>query len=154
MWKQKYEALAKVYAQLRKEHMDLLQQYKTLKDAGSSVSDQAKGELERLRAEMRAKANETTELLIERDRYRNEAERLKNQFADEAAALRRELRDTKDSLSEMSRSKGSEMSAILSRFNAEKGQLEASLSAKETDLEILRRRLEEASENARRAESV
>jgi archaellum component FlaC len=53
VWKQKYEALAKVYAQLRKEHMDLLTKYKQLKDAGSVVSDQAKAEVEKMRGELK-----------------------------------------------------------------------------------------------------
>ena len=49
-WKQKYEALAKLYAQLRKEHLDLLQKFKTLKDSGGKVADEARKKLEQAEA--------------------------------------------------------------------------------------------------------
>lgn len=68
-----------------------------------------------------------TELLIERDRFKNEAERLRNQYAEEMARLRKDLKDAQDSVADMSHSKGAEVAAMVSRFNAEKAQLESSL---------------------------
>lgn len=53
-WKQKYEALAKLYAQLRKEHLDLLTKFKEIKDAGSKISAEARKEVERIRQELKA----------------------------------------------------------------------------------------------------
>ena len=38
-WKQKYEALAKLYAQLRKEHLDLLQKLKDFKESSNKKQD-------------------------------------------------------------------------------------------------------------------
>lgn len=52
-WKQKYEALAKLYAQLRKEHLELLTKFKDIKDAGTKISDEARREVERIRAELK-----------------------------------------------------------------------------------------------------
>ncbi len=128
VWKQKYEALAKLYAQLRKEHMDLLQQYKALKDAGSNVTEQSKAELEKLKAELKTKSNEFTELLVEKERYKNETDRLKAQYGEEMTLLRKELKDAQASLSDMSNSKGAEVSAMVSRFTAEKAQMESLLT--------------------------
>jgi archaellum component FlaC len=52
-WKQKYEALAKLYAQLRKEHLDLLTKFKDIKDAGGRITDDARREVERIRQELK-----------------------------------------------------------------------------------------------------
>ena len=51
-WKQKYEALAKLYAQLRKEHLDLLTKFKELRDSNGKVSDESRKESDKLRAEL------------------------------------------------------------------------------------------------------
>lgn len=52
-WKTKYEALAKLYAQLRKEHLDLLNRFKEVKDGANRITDEARRESEKVRAEMR-----------------------------------------------------------------------------------------------------
>ena len=68
-----------------------------------------------------------TDLLVQRDRFKNEADRLRNQYEEQVSQLRRELRDAQSSLSEMSSSKGAEVSLLLSRFNNEKLEFEKSL---------------------------
>ena len=75
MWKNKYEALAKLYSQLRKEHIDLLNKYKALQVKANSATE-ATEKLERLQADMRAKNVELADLIRERDRARNELARL------------------------------------------------------------------------------
>lgn len=75
MWKNKYEALAKLYSQLRKEHIDLLNKYKALQVKANSATE-ATEKLERLQADMRAKNIELADLIRERDRARNELSRL------------------------------------------------------------------------------
>ena len=52
-WKQKYEALAKLYAQLRKEHLDLLTKFKTIKDSGTKMTDQVRKEAEKIKDELK-----------------------------------------------------------------------------------------------------
>ena len=52
-WKQKYEALAKLYAQLRKEHLDLLNRFKDVKDSANRLTEEARREVEKVRGEMR-----------------------------------------------------------------------------------------------------
>jgi hypothetical protein len=75
MWKNKYEALAKLYSQLRKEHIDLLNKYKQLQVKANSANE-ATEKLERIQADMRAKNIELADLIRERDRARNELARL------------------------------------------------------------------------------
>lgn len=75
MWKNKYEALAKLYSQLRKEHIDLLNKYKALQVKANSAQE-ANEKMERLQADMRAKNIELADLIRERDRARNELARL------------------------------------------------------------------------------
>ena len=138
IWKQKYEALAKLYSQLRKEHIDLLTSLKDKKDADLNDSHKSKAELDRIRTELKVliyqtfiskmKSDEMTDLLVERDRFRNEAERLRNQHAEEIGQLRKELRDAQSSLSDISNSKGAEVAGLVSRFNNEKVAFENSLN--------------------------
>jgi len=143
-WKQKYEALAKLYAQLRKEHLDLLTKFKEIKDAGGKISDDARREIEKVRAEMRAKNNEVSNLLMEKDRLKNELDRIKSSQDENLSRLTRELSDANDSLMDMSKSKGAEVQSLIARFNAEKADLERLNASYERDIEEMRRRLDDA----------
>jgi hypothetical protein len=53
IWKQKYEALAKLYSQLRKEHIDLLQSLKDKKDAEMVNVQKSKAEVDSIKAELK-----------------------------------------------------------------------------------------------------
>lgn len=75
MWKNKYEALAKLYSQLRQEHLDLLGKYKNLQLQANNAKE-ANEKLDTLQAEMRAKNIELADLIRERDRAKNELTRL------------------------------------------------------------------------------
>jgi hypothetical protein len=75
MWKNKYEALAKLYSQLRQEHLDLLGKYKTLQLQANNAKE-ATEKLDALQAEMRAKNMELADMIRERDRAKNELTRL------------------------------------------------------------------------------
>ncbi|KAG1142464.1 hypothetical protein G6F37_002626 [Rhizopus arrhizus] len=130
MWKNKYEALAKLYSQLRKEHIDLLNKYKGLQVKANSAQE-ATEKLERMQADMRAKNIELADLIRERDRARNELARLQGDQRSEVERLRRELDDSRYQMQNMGRSKGDEVSALLAKFNKEKSELEASLIEKQ-----------------------
>ncbi|KAJ3333100.1 sla2 Src-like adaptor 2 [Blyttiomyces sp. JEL0837] len=97
-WKQKYEALAKLYAQLRKEHLDLLNKFKEIKDGSGKQADEVRKELEKVREELKAKSLQMTDLMVERDRLKNEADRIRLNSEEELARLKRDLQDTKNSL--------------------------------------------------------
>ncbi len=71
-WKQKYDSLAKLYAQLRKEHLDLLNKFKTLKAQGTKVNDETRKLAESLKLELKAKQSELTDVLVERNRLKDD----------------------------------------------------------------------------------
>ncbi|KAJ3135187.1 sla2 Src-like adaptor 2 [Physocladia obscura] len=149
-WKQKYEALAKLYAQLRKEHFELLNKFKEIKEGSGKQADDVRSQLEKIKSEMRAKSSELTDVMVERDRLKNEADRIKLNSEEEIARLRRDLQDTKDSLVDMSKSKGAEVSSIVARYNAEKGELEQLNLMKQRMIDDLRNQLDRLSDEAQR----
>ncbi|GAA5808667.1 hypothetical protein MFLAVUS_002060 [Mucor flavus] len=142
MWKNKYEALAKLYSQLRKEHIDLLNKYKALQVKANSAQE-ANEKMERLQADMRAKNIELADLIRERDRARNELARLQGNQRDDMERLRRELDDARGQVQNMGRSKGDEVSALLAKFNKEKSDLEASLIEKQALIDEFLKQIED-----------
>ncbi|KAI8367367.1 ANTH domain-containing protein [Choanephora cucurbitarum] len=142
MWKNKYEALAKLYSQLRKEHIDLLNKYKALQVKANSAQE-ATEKLERMQADMRAKNIELADLIRERDRARNELARLQGNQREDMDRLRRELDDARNQMQNMGRSKGDEVSALLAKFNREKQELEASLMEKQALIDEFLKQIED-----------
>ncbi|CAO3692072.1 unnamed protein product [Umbelopsis ramanniana] len=130
MWKNKYEALAKLYSQLRQEHLDLLGKYKTLQLQANNAKE-ANEKLDALQAEMRAKNMELADLIRERDRAKNELTRLQGSQQEELERLRRELRDSNARVEDLGKNKGAEVTALLGKFNREKAELERSLTEKQ-----------------------
>ena len=45
--------MAKLYAQLRKEHLDLLQKFKSVKESGGKVADHARKQVEQVEAQLK-----------------------------------------------------------------------------------------------------
>ena len=125
-FKAKYESLAKLYAQLRKEHLDLLTKLKTIKDSESKVRAEALADVERIKAELRSKGGEMTDLLMERDRFKSDLDRLKNSQVEETERLKRELENARREVLELSRERGAEVEGLVARFNKEKSEWEES----------------------------
>ncbi|KAJ1562129.1 sla2 Src-like adaptor 2, partial [Nowakowskiella sp. JEL0078] len=142
-WKSKYEALAKLYAQLRKEHLDLLNKFKEVKDGGGKIQDEAKREIEKREITLRQKQNELTEVLVEKERMKGEVDRVRRQYEDELARLRRDVSESKDQVTEVNNSKRAEISAISARYEHEKNEIEAVLKSKQQQVEDMRKRLED-----------
>lgn len=63
-------------------------------------------------------------MLIERNRYKDETQRIRSQYEDELNRLRRELDASSMSLSNISKSKGNEVQLVVQKFTAEKLALE------------------------------
>jgi huntingtin-interacting protein 1-related protein len=76
MWKNKYEQLAKLYSQLRQEHLELLSKFKSLQLKANSAQE-AIDRKERIEREMKSKNLELADMIRERDRARYEIDRLK-----------------------------------------------------------------------------
>ncbi|KAJ6132843.1 hypothetical protein N7471_008058 [Penicillium samsonianum] len=128
-WRSKYEALAKLYSQLRQEHLDLLQTTKSLKLKAASAQE-AIDRREKLERELKTKNLEMADMIRERDRALHDRDRLTGTNKDDLEKVKRELRMALERAENAERSKGTEISSLLSKYNREMADLEESLRIK------------------------
>jgi len=133
--KQRYEVLAKQYAQLRKEHLDLLGKLKTLQQSENTLKQKYLLEVEAAKAEARAKEFAVAEVTREKDNLQEEINKIKKQQYEEMNQLRREVADSKNQLLELGKTKGAEFETMLANFTREKEELERNLRVKQVELE-------------------
>ncbi|KLU91780.1 cytoskeleton assembly control protein Sla2, partial [Magnaporthiopsis poae ATCC 64411] len=143
-WRTKYEALAKLYSQLRHEHLDLLQKFKSVQLKAASAQE-AIERREKLEREIKTKNLELADMIRERDRALHDKDRLTGSNKDEVEKLRRELRLALDRADNLERSKGNELSTMLSKYNREMADLEEALRSKSRALEEAQGRLKDGS---------
>ena len=136
-WRSKYEALAKLYSQLRQEHLDLLQTTKLLKLKAASAQE-AIERRERLEREMKTKNLELADMIRERDRALHEKDRTTGGHREEVEKLRRELRFALERAENAEKAKGSELSSMLAKYNREMADLEEALRNKTRTLDEIR----------------
>ncbi len=136
-WRSKYEALAKLYSQLRQEHLDLLQTTKSLKLKAASAQE-AIERRERLEREMKTKNLELADMIRERDRALHEKDRSTGSNREEVEKLKRELRLALERAGDAERAKGSEISSLLAKYNREMADLEEAVRSKTRQLEDVR----------------
>lgn len=125
-WRTKYEALAKLYSQLRQEHLDLLQTTKSLKLKAASAQE-AIDRREKLERELKTKNLELADMIRERDRALHDRDRVTGTNKDELEKIKRELRMALERAENAERSKGTEISSMLSKYNREMADLEEAL---------------------------
>ncbi|KAJ5668007.1 uncharacterized protein N7477_006577 [Penicillium maclennaniae] len=133
-WRTKYEALAKLYSQLRQEHLDLLQTTKSLKLKAASAQE-AIDRREKLEREIKTKNLELADMIRERDRALHDRDRATGTGKDELEKVKRELRMALERAENAERSKGTEISSMLSKYNREMADLEEALRNKTRALE-------------------
>ena len=125
-WRTKYEALAKLYSQLRHEHLELLQKFKGVQLKAASAQE-AIEKREKLEREMRTKNLELADMIRERDRALHEKDRMTGGNREETEKLKRELRFAIEKADNADRAKGSELSSMLAKYNREMADLEEAL---------------------------
>ncbi|TRX94024.1 hypothetical protein FHL15_005102 [Xylaria flabelliformis] len=143
-WRTKYEALAKLYSQLRHEHLDLLQKFKSVQLKAASAQE-AIEKREKLEREIKTKNLELADMIRERDRALHDRDRLTGSNKDEVEKLRRELRMANDRADNLERSKGNELSSMLAKYNREMADLEEALRTKSRALEDAQAKLHDGS---------
>jgi huntingtin-interacting protein 1-related protein len=126
LWRNKYEALAKLYSQLRTEHLDMLSKFKQMQLKANSAQE-AVDRMERMERDLKAKNLELADMLRERDRARFDVDRAKSSHKEELDRLRRELNFANERAEDASHSKSSEMSGVLSKYNRQLSELEDTL---------------------------
>ena len=137
-WRSKYEALAKLYSQLRHEHLELLQKFKGVQLKAASAQE-AIDKREKLEREIRTKNLELADMIRERDRALHEKDRVTGGNREEVEKLKRELRFALEKAENAERAKGSELSSMLSKYNREMAELEEALRVCQT-LEVVYRK--------------
>jgi huntingtin-interacting protein 1-related protein len=143
-WRSKYEALAKLYSQLRQEHLDLLQKFKAVQLKAASAQE-AIDRREKLEREIKTKNLELANMIRERDRAMHDKDRASGSSKDEVEKLQRELRMANDRADNLERSKGNELSTMLAKYNREMSDLEEALRNKSKALEEAQSRLRDGS---------
>lgn len=126
LWRNKYEALAKLYSQLRTEHLDMLAKFKQMQLKANSAQE-AIDRMERMERDLKAKNLELADMIRERDRARFDLDRQKSSHKDELDRVKRELRFANERAEDASRAKSSEVSTVLSKYNRQLAELEDSL---------------------------
>ena len=126
LWRKKYESLAKLYSQLRTEHIDMLAKFKQMQLKANSAQE-AVDRMERMERDLKTKNLELADMIRERDRARFDVDRQKGTHKDEMDRLRRELNFANERAEDASRSKSSEVSGVLSKYNRQLTELEDSL---------------------------
>ncbi len=126
LWRNKYEALAKLYSQLRTEHLDMLSKFKQLQLKANSAQE-AVDRMERMERDLKAKNLELADMLRERDRARFELDRARSSTKEDIDRLRRELNFANERAEDASRSKNSEVTSVLAKYNRQLSELEDSL---------------------------
>ncbi|KAI0727814.1 cytoskeleton assembly control protein [Fomitopsis betulina] len=144
LWRNKYEALAKLYSQLRSEHLDMLAKFKQMQLKANSAQE-AIDRMERMERDLKAKNLELADMIRERDRARFDLDRQKANHKDELDRLRREINYANERAEDASRSKNSETSTIMSKYNRQLQELEDSLRAKQLQIDDLLVKLDNAS---------
>ncbi|CAG8576161.1 14349_t:CDS:10 [Acaulospora morrowiae] len=142
MWRNKYEALAKLYSQLRQEHLDLINKFKAAQLKANSAQE-AIDKMEKMERDMRAKNLELADMIRERDRSRHELDRLKSSQREDLERVKRDLSEANSRAEDLARSKSNELSSLRTRFDREKQELEDIIRSKQSFVDDLLRQIEE-----------
>ncbi|TIB73304.1 hypothetical protein E3Q23_03038 [Wallemia mellicola] len=149
MWRNKYEALAKLYSQLRTEHLDMLGKFKQMQLKANSAQE-AITKYEKMERDVKAKNLELADMIRERDRARFDLDRLKSSQKDELSRLRRDLDFANERAEDATRHRSTETSSMISRYNRQLNELEDSLHVKQTQIDELLHKLDIANGEADR----
>ncbi|WVR00049.1 hypothetical protein IAU59_007191 [Kwoniella sp. CBS 9459] len=137
VWKNKYEALAKLYSQLRGEHLDLLNKSKGFQLKANSAQE-AIDKMERMERDVRTKNLELADMIRERDRARYDLDRLKSSHREELDRIKRDLSFANERAEDASRHKSTEVSSVMQKYNRQLTELEDSLRIDAKDGEVAR----------------
>ncbi|KAI0308178.1 ANTH-domain-containing protein [Multifurca ochricompacta] len=151
LWRNKYEALAKLYSQLRTEHLDMLSKSKQLQLKANSAHE-AIDRMERIERDLKAKNLELADMIRERDRARFDVDRQKASHREEIERsvarltslvkgprtqpdprVPRQITELEDSL----RSKQIQLDDLLAKLDGAAGELERLRDEKDQEIAIL-----------------
>lgn len=126
-WKNKYESLAKLYSQLRTEHLNLLAKSKKIQQKAASAQE-AIEKREKLERDMKSKNIELADLIKQRDRAKLDLERFKSGNKSDLQILQLEKDELEQKLATLDRAQSANLTAIFNQHNRELEQLQSKLN--------------------------
>lgn len=118
-WKNKYETMARLYQDLRSEHLELLRKYDNANQQLKILANAADA-LKRSQQETKDQAVQINKLLRENSDLQNSFDKLAANHQEELQRLRRDNADMKVQLKELAQTKGSQVQAIMDKLIKEK----------------------------------
>jgi len=122
--------------------LDMLSKFRALQLKANSAQE-AVDKMERMERDLKAKNLELADMIRERDRARFDLDRSKSSQKEELDRLKRELSFANERAEDAGRTKSSEVSSMLSKYNRQLNELEDSLRAKQIQIDDLLTKLEE-----------
>lgn len=104
----------------------MLSKFKQMQLKANSAQE-AVDRMERMERDLKAKNLELADMLRERDRARFDIDRQKSSHKEELDRIRRELNFANERAEDSSRSKNSEVSTVMTKYNRQLSELEDSL---------------------------
>lgn len=144
LWRNKYESLAKLYSQLRTEHLEMLSKHKQMQLKANSAQE-AIDKMERMEKDVKAKNLELADMIRERDRARFDLDRMKSNHKEELDRVRRELNFANEKLEDAERARSHDVSGMASVYKRQIHELEDSLKAKQLRIDAMTEKLDSAS---------
>ena len=117
-WTKKYESLAKLYSQLRQEHLNLLSKFKKIQQKINSAQESILKK-EKLEKDIKSKNVELADLIRERDRARLDLDRLRSSKDMEIEKLSSELHLLKEEANQSGKVQSMNMTTLISRHEKE-----------------------------------
>ncbi|KAJ3116384.1 sla2 Src-like adaptor 2 [Phlyctochytrium bullatum] len=153
-WKQKYEALAKLYAQLRKEHLDLLNKYKEIKDNSGKMADDVRKDLDQAKSDVIAKQEMIDDLRRRADVAATDLQKAKIAHTAEVDELRRRLEIALADMTKSRTSQSEETEFLRRQLDQANSDLQRARQIQREEAEDMRRRLDQALADVNRERST
>lgn len=135
-WRAKYEKLAKLYSQLRNEHLSLTYKHRKVQAKAASAQE-AIEKRERAERDLKSKNLELANLIGERDRARYELDKARGKHINEIERLERDISLLNNKVSETDRSKAADMNLLVSGHANQVRQLEQQLADSQRELKTI-----------------
>ena len=137
MWRAKYENIAKMYAQLRKEHLELLGRFKEFQTKANAYN-QVAAENQKLQAALQEKTAAWSELSRDGSHWKAEYHRLKDLSQEETARLQKEIQESHARLEHISASKGEETQSLIAKLHSQQSGHASELESIQRERELLK----------------
>lgn len=139
-WTKKYDSLAKLYSQLRQEHLNLLAKFKKIQQKINSAQESILKK-EKYEKDLKTKNLELADLIRERDRARLDLDRVRVAKDQEIEKFQAQIRELQAQANETAKVQSLSLSSIMAKHENELNQLKKNIDT--NDLTFLQDKLQE-----------